>query len=212
MPSAGKVVTQGDVHEEIDLPCNLNVEDLKISAPLASTREHVLVYINTIVEDLFPTSILACVSFGETPKFFDCLVSLVGISNADVKKKLGRGFEGQWRWTLGQRRFDPGGRRRSQRARRRCQAPSGLPGVPVIPGVPGQGRWGLCALSNPALSDATYTDRQTDRQTEDRQTDRQRKPSNNRIRAHKYSAQIHRHKDTQAHGNTRRHSGSGHVC
>ena len=44
MPSADKVVTQGDVHEEIDVPCNLNVEDLKISAPFASTREHVLVF------------------------------------------------------------------------------------------------------------------------------------------------------------------------
>ena len=44
MPSADKVVTQGDVHEEIDLPCNLNVEDLKIRAPLASTREHLLVF------------------------------------------------------------------------------------------------------------------------------------------------------------------------
>ena len=44
VPSADKVVTQGDVHEEIDVPCNLNVEDLKISAPFASTREHVLVF------------------------------------------------------------------------------------------------------------------------------------------------------------------------
>ena len=44
MPSADKVVTQGDVHEEIDVPCNLNVEDLKISAPFASTREHLLVF------------------------------------------------------------------------------------------------------------------------------------------------------------------------
>ena len=31
MSSADEVVTQGDVHEEIDLLCNLNVEDLKIS-------------------------------------------------------------------------------------------------------------------------------------------------------------------------------------
>jgi hypothetical protein len=31
VPSADEVVTQGDVHEEIDLLCNLNVEDLKIS-------------------------------------------------------------------------------------------------------------------------------------------------------------------------------------
>jgi hypothetical protein len=37
-------VTQGDVHEEIDLLCNLNVEDLKISTLLASTREHPLVF------------------------------------------------------------------------------------------------------------------------------------------------------------------------
>ena len=44
VPSADKVVTQGDVHEEIDVLCNLNVEDLEISAPLASTREHVLVF------------------------------------------------------------------------------------------------------------------------------------------------------------------------
>ena len=44
MPSADKVVTKGDVHEEIDLLCNLNVEDLKICAPFASTREHVLVF------------------------------------------------------------------------------------------------------------------------------------------------------------------------
>ncbi len=44
MPSADKVVTQGDVHEDIDLLGNLNVEDLKISAPLASTREHLLVF------------------------------------------------------------------------------------------------------------------------------------------------------------------------
>ncbi len=32
------------VHEEIDVLCNLNVEDLEISAPLASTHEHVLVF------------------------------------------------------------------------------------------------------------------------------------------------------------------------
>jgi hypothetical protein len=44
VPSADKVVTHGDVHEEIDVLCNLNVEDLEISAPLASTREHVLVF------------------------------------------------------------------------------------------------------------------------------------------------------------------------
>ena len=44
MPSADKVVTHGDVHEEIDVLCNLNVEDLKISAPFASTREHVRVF------------------------------------------------------------------------------------------------------------------------------------------------------------------------
>jgi hypothetical protein len=44
VPSADKVVTQGDVHEEIDVLCNLNVEDLEISAPFASTREHVLVF------------------------------------------------------------------------------------------------------------------------------------------------------------------------
>jgi hypothetical protein len=37
-------VTQGDVHEEIDLLCNLNVEDLKISTLLASTREYLLVF------------------------------------------------------------------------------------------------------------------------------------------------------------------------
>ena len=35
VPSTDKVVTQGDVHEEIDLLCNLNVEDLKISTPRA---------------------------------------------------------------------------------------------------------------------------------------------------------------------------------
>ena len=44
MPSTDKVVTQGDVHEEIDLSCNLNVEDLKNNTPFASTREHVLVF------------------------------------------------------------------------------------------------------------------------------------------------------------------------
>ena len=44
VPSADKVVTHGDVHEEIDVLCNLNVEDLEISAPFASTREHVLVF------------------------------------------------------------------------------------------------------------------------------------------------------------------------
>ena len=44
VPSADKVVTQGDVYEEIDVLCNLNVEDLEISAPFASTREHVLVF------------------------------------------------------------------------------------------------------------------------------------------------------------------------
>ena len=44
VPSADKVVTQGDVYEEIDVLCNLNVEDLEISAPLASTREHVLAF------------------------------------------------------------------------------------------------------------------------------------------------------------------------
>ena len=44
MPSPDKVVTQGDVHEEIDVLCNLNVADLEISAPFASTREHVLVF------------------------------------------------------------------------------------------------------------------------------------------------------------------------
>jgi hypothetical protein len=44
VPSADEVVTQGDVHEEIDLLCNLNVEDLKISTLLASTREHPLVF------------------------------------------------------------------------------------------------------------------------------------------------------------------------
>ena len=44
VPSADKVVTQGDVHEEIDVLCNLNVEDLEIRALLASTREHVLVF------------------------------------------------------------------------------------------------------------------------------------------------------------------------
>ncbi len=37
-------MTQGDVHEEIDVLCNLNVADLEISAPFASTREHVLVF------------------------------------------------------------------------------------------------------------------------------------------------------------------------
>jgi hypothetical protein len=44
VPSTDKVVTQGDVHEEIDLSCNLNVEDLKNNTPFASTREHVLVF------------------------------------------------------------------------------------------------------------------------------------------------------------------------
>jgi hypothetical protein len=44
VPSADKVVTQGDVLEEIDVLCNFNVEDLEISAPFASTREHVLVF------------------------------------------------------------------------------------------------------------------------------------------------------------------------
>ena len=39
VPSVDKVVTKGDVHEEIDLLCYLNVEDLKISTLLASTRE-----------------------------------------------------------------------------------------------------------------------------------------------------------------------------
>jgi hypothetical protein len=34
VPSAVEVVTQGDVHEEIDLLCNLNVEDLKNSTLL----------------------------------------------------------------------------------------------------------------------------------------------------------------------------------
>ena len=41
VPNADKVVTQGDVHEEIDLLCNLHVEDLKISTclpALVSTR------------------------------------------------------------------------------------------------------------------------------------------------------------------------------
>ena len=42
VPSADQVVTQGDVHEEIDLLCylmsHLNVEDLKISMLLVSTR------------------------------------------------------------------------------------------------------------------------------------------------------------------------------
>ena len=42
VPSVDKVVTKGDVHEEIDLLCNLNVEDLKIIMPLASIREHLL--------------------------------------------------------------------------------------------------------------------------------------------------------------------------
>ena len=40
VPSADEVVTQGDVHEEIDLLCYLNVEGLEISMLLASTREH----------------------------------------------------------------------------------------------------------------------------------------------------------------------------
>jgi hypothetical protein len=44
VPSADKVVTQGDIYEEIDLLCYLNVEDLKISTLLASTREHPLVF------------------------------------------------------------------------------------------------------------------------------------------------------------------------
>ena len=44
MPSADKVVTQGDVHEEVDLLCYLNVEDLEISTLLASTREHPRVF------------------------------------------------------------------------------------------------------------------------------------------------------------------------
>jgi hypothetical protein len=43
VPSTDEVLTQGDVHEEIDLLCNLNVEDLKIST-LASTQEHPLVF------------------------------------------------------------------------------------------------------------------------------------------------------------------------
>ena len=41
MPSAEEVVTQGDVHEEIDLLRYLNVEDLKIGTllpALVSTR------------------------------------------------------------------------------------------------------------------------------------------------------------------------------
>jgi hypothetical protein len=41
VPRANEVVTQGDVHEEIDLLCNLHVEDLKISTylpALVSTR------------------------------------------------------------------------------------------------------------------------------------------------------------------------------
>ena len=42
--SADEVVTQGDVHEEVDLLCYLNVEDLEISTLLASTREHLLVF------------------------------------------------------------------------------------------------------------------------------------------------------------------------
>jgi hypothetical protein len=33
VPSADEVVTQGDVHEEIDLLCNLNVEDLNEATP-----------------------------------------------------------------------------------------------------------------------------------------------------------------------------------
>ena len=35
---------QGDVHEEIDLLCYLNVEDLKIGTLLVSTRKHPLVF------------------------------------------------------------------------------------------------------------------------------------------------------------------------
>jgi hypothetical protein len=94
------------------------------------------------------------------------------------------------------------------------EEPAGETSMPGTPGVAGGAcnpggawagqvgqesalAWGLCAFSTPALSDS-YLYRQTNKQT-DRQTDRQ-KPSNNRIRAHKYSAQIHRHKDTQAHG------------
>jgi hypothetical protein len=44
VPRADKIVTQGDVHEEINVLCNFNVEDLEISATFASTREHVLVF------------------------------------------------------------------------------------------------------------------------------------------------------------------------
>jgi hypothetical protein len=44
VPSADEVVTQGDVHEEINLLRYLNVEDLKIGTLLASTREHPLVF------------------------------------------------------------------------------------------------------------------------------------------------------------------------
>ncbi len=44
VPSADKVVTQGDVIEQIDLVRYLNVEDLKIGTVLASTCEHPLVF------------------------------------------------------------------------------------------------------------------------------------------------------------------------
>ena len=42
VPSADKFVTQGDVHEEIDVLCNFNVEDLEISAPFARLRTQTL--------------------------------------------------------------------------------------------------------------------------------------------------------------------------
>ena len=53
VPSADKVGTQGDVHEEIDLLCYSNVEDLKIGTVLARTREHPLVFggVTSIIAD-----------------------------------------------------------------------------------------------------------------------------------------------------------------
>ena len=42
MASANKVVTQGDVQEQIDLLRYSNVQDFKIGTVLASTREQTL--------------------------------------------------------------------------------------------------------------------------------------------------------------------------
>ena len=60
VPSADEVVTQGDVHKEIDLLCNLNVEDLKISTLLASTHEHPLVFggVTCIIADALTSAVM----------------------------------------------------------------------------------------------------------------------------------------------------------